>query len=166
MKTIFLTIGLVISLIIQIFFLQTWQSSVIVPNILLAFIVMVGLYSNTEQLLWMSLFAGLFSDIYSSSEFGFYLGFYLLLAIISKYLLKFGEVEYSWWRPLVFLAMASAVQALVIDAGLYSSLSFWTVTTMILSYVTFTVIAGAIWYLIMSQADELIKRLVVIKANK
>ena len=95
MKTAFLTIGLIISLIIQIFFLQSWQATMIAPNILLAFLVVISLYSSTEQLFWMALISGLIADLYSSSDFGFYLGFFILTAIVSKYVLKFGEIEFS-----------------------------------------------------------------------
>ena len=138
----------------------------IAPNILLAFLVVISLYSNTEQLLWMSLISGLMADLYSSSDFGFYLGFFILTAIVSKYVLKFGEIEFSWWRPLVFLAMVSAIQALVVGAGFYSASTFWNVTNTIISYVVLTVLSGVIWYLILSQIDEFIKRLILVKANR
>ena len=163
MKTFLLALGLVISLILQIFFLQSWQITSIVPNVLLAFIVVVSLYSNTEQLLWMGLIAGLFSDIYSSADFGFYLGFYLLVVIVAKYILKFGKIEFSWWRPLIYLAALSFLQIVVQNFGIFSSLSFWAVTRNIFGYVVSTVGVGLIWYLLLSQTDDLIKRLNITK---
>jgi rod shape-determining protein MreD len=166
MKTFLLSIGLIFSLILQLFLFQSWQSEVIVPNVVLAFIIVASLYTKTEQLLWMSLIAGLFCDIYSSSDFGFYIGFYLLVGILAKYLLKFGEVEYSWWRPLLFLAFMSAAQVLAVSAGIFSSMTFWSVTRVITTYVTYTVVVGLIWYLVIYQADEFIKRLTITKAIK
>ncbi len=161
MKTFFLSIGLIISILMQIFVFQSWQVGVVVPNVLLAFIVVASLYAKTEQLLWMSLIAGLFCDLYSSSDFGFYIGFYLLTAIVAKYLLKFGEVEFSWWRPLVLLTFMCLVQVLVVSVGLFSMLSFYSVTKIMISYVAYTVMIGLIWYLLMSQVDEFVKRLIV-----
>ena len=161
MKTVILAIGLAIALVIQLFVLQSWQTSGIAPNVLLAFLVVSSIFVKSEQLLWLSLVAGVLSDFYSTSDFGLYLGFYLLVAIIAKYLLKFGETEFSWWRPLVFLAILCFLQAIVINFGQFSSLYWWAVTKSIIQYVVFTMFAGVIWYLIIKQADDFIKKLTV-----
>ena len=103
MKTVLLAIALVISILLQLFFLQSWQADGISANVVLAYLAIISIYTSTEQMLWMSLFAGLSSDMYSSGDFGFYLGFYLLVAVACKYLFKFGSQEHSWWKPIFLL---------------------------------------------------------------
>lgn len=159
MKSFFLGAGLALSIILQLFVLQSWQVGLIVPNILLAFIVVASLYVDTEQLLWAGLISGLSCDLYSSSDFGFYLGFYLLVVIVAKYVLKFGVIEFSWWRPLIYLAVVAFIQLIVTSFGIFNSLSLWAVTKNIFTYVVLTMVIGLIWYLIMSQIDDFIKRL-------
>lgn len=158
MKSILLAVGLVFSLIMQLFFLQTWQIDGITANIVLSFIVVVSLYTSNEQELWLCLAAGLFSDLYSSIDFGFYMGFYLLVGILSKYVFKFGEIEHSWWRPLVFIAIASLVQGIVLSIPIFSTLSTLIVTQRIVYYVVLSTGAGLIWYLVFAQAIDFVRR--------
>jgi rod shape-determining protein MreD len=165
-KTIILAIGLAVALIVQLFVLQSWQTGGITPNVLLAYLVILSIFVKSEQLLWLSLVAGVLSDFYSTSDFGLYLGFYLLVAIIAKYLLIFGETEFSWWRPLVFLAVLCFLQSIVINFDQFSSLNWWAVTKSIIQYVIFTTFAGVIWYLIIKQADDFIKKLSVSRVTR
>lgn len=159
MKLWLLIIGLLVSIFTQIFLLQGWQSEMIVGNLLLAYLVVVSLYATKEQMLWMALFAGLASDIYSSLDFGFYLGFYLLLAITCKYLLRFGETELSWWRPLVVIAIASTLQAALVSLPIIAQNPGWGVAQNFLTFVSLSVASGAIWYLVLHQATEITKKL-------
>ena len=159
MKSVFLAICLVICVLLQLFFLQSWQTSGITGNLILSFIVIAALFASTEELLWLALFGGLFSDLYSSSEFGFYLGFYLLVAVIAKYFLKFGEDEYSWWKPIVYLVAVCSVQAIMVSLPLLASNSPLAVTARLVVYFSFTAIAGVVWYLIFTQLVELSKKI-------
>jgi rod shape-determining protein MreD len=158
MKSALFAIGLVFSLISQLFFMQTWQVSSITGNIVLAFLVVISLYSTNEQELWLCLFAGLFSDLYSSVDFGFYLGFYLLIGILTKYVFKFGEIEHSWWRPIVLIGAAALVQGIVLSIPIFGTLSLLTVTQRIIPYVILSMIAGLIWYLVFAQAIDFVRR--------
>ena len=166
MKSFVLGICLVVAIIVQLFVLQSWQVEGITPNVLLAFIVIASLFVKAEQLLWMSLAAGTLSDFYSSSDLGLYLGLYLLVAIISKYLLKYGETEFSWWRPLILLALVCGLQSIIVNFGQVGNLSWWAVTKSVMQYVSLTVMVGAIWYLIIKQLDDLIARVSITKAIK
>lgn len=163
MKSVFLAICLAICVLLQIFFLQSWQTSGMTGNLILSFIVVAALFASTEELLWLALFGGLLSDLYASSEFGFYVGAYLLVAVIAKYFLKFGEVEYSWWKPIVFLSIASFVQGMVASLPLLASSSILAVTTRLVAYVSLTAIAGVVWYLIFTQLADLSKKINVSK---
>jgi len=159
MKTVLLAIALVISILLQLFFLQSWQADGISANVVLAYLAIISIYTTTEQMLWMSLFAGLSSDMYSSGDFGFYLGFYLLVAVACKYLFKFGSQEHSWWKPIFFLAFAASAQSLVVSLPLYSSSAAWEVTQQALTFVILTVGVGVLWYLLLSQLLEMANRI-------
>lgn len=159
MKLLMLIGCMVVSILAQLFVLQGWHSEMLTANILLAFFVMASLYSTREQLLWIALACGLFSDFYSSVDFGFYLGFYLLLAIVCKYLFAFGESDHSSWRLLLVLVMASSLQAIsitlpIILQGWNKELFFniaWFVGT--------TALAGGVWYLILNTMNDYLKKL-------
>lgn len=159
MKLWLLIVGLLLSIIVQLFFFQSWQTGMVIGNILMAFLVVASLFTTKEQMLWMALFAGLASDLYSSLDFGFYLGFYLLLAIVAKYLLKFGETETSWWRPIILIAIAATIQAVLVSLPLIALNLGWNLAQNLAYFVIFSVISGVIWYLILSQAKELTKKL-------
>ncbi|TXI86417.1 MAG: hypothetical protein E6Q36_09375 [Chryseobacterium sp.] len=159
MKLWLLIVGLIISIVCQVFFLQGWQSESVVGNFLLAYLVVVCLYGSKEQMLWMALVAGLMSDLYSNLDFGFYLGFYLLLVIVCKYLLKFGETELSWWRPLVVIAIAASLQAILVSLPVIAQNPGWVLAQNLALFVSLSVAGGVIWYLILNQASEITKKL-------
>ncbi len=154
MKAVLLATALLVSIVLQFFFLQSWQADGLTANIVLSFIVVVSLQAKTEQLMWLSLLAGLSSDLYAAGDFGFYLGFYLLVGIISKYLLKFGERDYSWWRPLLYLALVATIQALVVSLPLLNSTPAWPLAQQVAGYVLLTTVAGLIWYVLLSQISQ------------
>lgn len=131
----------------------------VVANLLLAFFIVSSLFASREQMLWMALVCGLLSDLYSSVDFGFYLGFYLLLAVICKYLLKFGETEYSWWRPIVVLGIAAVSQFVLVSLPLLAQGVEWSMAQNLLGFVVLTMVAGGVWYLGLSYLDELSKNL-------
>lgn len=154
MKMWLLVLGLVVAILLQLFFLQGWQSDLVLGNVLMSYLVVVSLYSTKEQMLWMALFAGLISDLYSSLDFGFYLGLYLLLAIVCKYLLKFGETEKSWWRPLVVIAIAALLQAVLVSLPLIALNLGWNMAQNIFYFVSFSVVSGGIWYLLLNITND------------
>lgn len=131
----------------------------VVGNVLMAYLIIVSLFTTKEQMLWMALFAGLASDLYSNLDFGFYLGFYLLIAIVCKYLLKFGETETSWWRPMVLIAVIASLQSLLVSLPLVALNLGWSLAQNIAYFVIFSVASGGIWYLVLSQASEITKKL-------
>ncbi len=154
MKATLLATALLVSIVLQFFLLQSWQVDGLTANIVLSFIVIVSLHAKTKQLMWLSLLAGLSSDLYAAGDFGFYLGFYLLVAIISKYWLKFGERDYSWWRPILYLAFVATIQALVVSLPLLNSSPVWQLAQQVASYVLLTTVAGLIWYILLSQISQ------------
>ncbi len=154
MKAALLATALLVSIGLQFFFLQSWQVDGLTANIVLSFIVVASLQAKTEQLMWLSLLAGLSSDLYAAGDFGFYLGFYLLVSIISKYLLKFGERDYSWWRPILYLAIVSIVPGVVITLPLLNSSPAWQLAQQVAGYVLLTTMTGLIWYILLSQISQ------------
>lgn len=166
MKAIFLAVIVVVSLLVQVFLLQSWQVSQPVLNLVLALLVVACLFNSLEYMLWAAFGAGLFLDLYAHGNFGFNLGFYLLLIIICKYLLGFGEREHSWWRPVAVVGIATFLQAI-----LYNLSSLWSGAVLILSqqillYVCFSMLAAAICYLVLIQFDHLSKQLSIFRIGR
>lgn len=159
MRPWLLIVGLIASIFLQLFFLQGWQSEMVVGNFLLAYLVVACLYSSREQMLWAALVAGFMSDLYSNLDFGFYLGFYLLLVIVCKYLLKFGKTNLSWWRLLVVIAIASSLQAILVALPVIVQNPGWVLAQNLALFVSSSVAGGAVWYLILNQAFEITKKL-------
>ena len=158
MKIWIVVIGLIIAAFLQLFLLQGWQTGMVIGNVLMSYLVVVSLYTTKEQMLWLALLAGLLSDLYSNLDFGFYLGLYLLLAIVCKYLFKFGESEYSWWQPLSVIALASLLQAILVSLPLIALSLGWGLAQNIVSFVSFSVISGGIWYLLLNQLAGVTKK--------
>jgi|GEM_PF-1556981 len=166
MKAIFLAAAVIVSLLVQVFFLQGWQVSQPVLNLVLALLVVACLFNSLEYMLWAAFGAGLFLDFYAHGNFGFNLGFYLLLIIVCKYLLGFGEREHSWWRPVAVVGVATFLQAV-----LYNISSLWSGAALVLSqqilaYVCFSMLAAAICYLILVQFEHLSKKLSFFKIGR
>ena len=159
MKLVGLVFLFVLSVIIQMFFLESWQVAGVTANIVLAFLVVSCLFIPLEQILWMGLVGGLVFDFYNNADFGFNMGFYILIVIVAKYIFKFGENEYSWWKPAVFAVTAAFIQALLLRfSNIFIGFS-WTVAAQIMAYSLLTGAAAIIWYLVIGQVEELADKL-------
>ena len=156
MKSVVAAILLGLSLLAQLFLFQAWQVACIVPNVTLGLLVMLSLYMNVEQLLWMGLFSGLFFDLYGKVDFGLYLGFYILVVLICKLVFKFGEVERSWWRPTVVVAISALVQYVLIGLPIDLGQSNWLFFERAISFVGLTAGVAMLWYLILTQIQQLL----------
>jgi len=155
MKLISLIVLFIMSIIAQIFFLEGWQVVGVTANIVLAFLVVTCLFIPLEQILWFGLIGGLMFDFYNNADFGFNMGFYILVIIVAKYLLKFGENEYSWWKPALFASVAALVQAMLLRfSSIFLNFS-WAIAWQVLAYSMLTGLAAIAWYLVIGQVAEL-----------
>lgn len=155
MKLISLIVLFIMSILAQIFFLESWQVVGVTANIVLAFLVVTCLFIPLEQILWFGLIGGLMFDFYNNADFGFNMGFYILVIIVAKYLLKFGENEYSWWKPALFASLAALVQAMLLRfSSIFLNFS-WGVVWQVLAYGILTGLAAIVWYLVIGQVVEL-----------
>lgn len=154
MKLIVLIVLFVLTLLAQLFFLQSWQIAGVTANIMIAFLVVACLFIDAERMLWLGLVAGLMFDFYSSADFGLNLGFYILLVVVCKYLLKFGESEHSWWRPALVAGIATSLYALMLALNaIFSSFSWSILAQVVLSGVLSAAAAG-LWWLLLSNIFE------------
>ena len=155
MKLISLIVLFIMSIIAQIFFLEGWQVVGVTANIVLAFLVVTCLFIPLEQILWFGLIGGLMFDFYNNADFGFNMGFYILVIIVAKYLLKFGENEYSWWKPALFASVAALVQAMLLRfSSIFLNFS-WAIAWQVLAYSMLTGLVAIAWYLVIGQVAEL-----------
>lgn len=159
MKLIVLVVMFVLTLLAQLFFIQSWQTVSVTANLMIAFLVVSCLFIDAERMLWLGLVAGLMFDYYSSADFGLNLGFYILLIVVCKYLLKFGENEHSWWRPALMAGIATTVYGLMLALNsIFSSFAFSILGQVVLSGILSAVAAG-LWWLLLSNLFEASNRI-------
>ena len=155
MKLLALIVLFVLSILVQIFFLEGWQAVGVTANIVLAFLIVSCLFVPLEQVLWLGLIGGLMFDFYNNADFGFNMGFYILAIVVAKYLLKFGENEYSWWKPALFATIAALIQAVLLRfSNIFLNFS-WGVIGQVLAYSILTGLTAVVWYLVIGQVVEL-----------
>lgn len=154
MKLLVLVLAFIISLVLQIFFLESWQLAGVTANVVLAFLIVSCLFISTDQIIWLGLAGGLVFDFYSSADFGFNMGFYILVVILSKFILKIGEVEHSWWKPVLFAFAMAIAQAILLKFSVLITGVSWSEFIQIIVYGLLTGLIATIWYLVLSQLFE------------
>jgi cell shape-determining protein MreD len=159
MKLAGVIILFIASLIIQLFFLESWQVAGVTANVVLAFLVVACLFVPLEQILWLGLIGGLMFDFYNNADFGFSMGFYLLIILLAKLIFKFGENEHSWWKPVFFVVTASLVQATLLRFSNVLLGFNWIVILQIILYSLFTGLVAVAWYLVLGQLNDLSEKI-------
>lgn len=159
MKLAGVIILFIASLIIQLFFLESWQVAGVTANVVLAFLVVACLFVPLEQILWLGLIGGLMFDFYNNADFGFSMGFYLLIILLAKLIFKFGENEHSWWKPVLFVVTASLVQATLLRFSNVLLGFNWIVILQIILYSLFTGLVAVAWYLVLGQLNDLSEKI-------
>lgn len=158
MKLFFLITVFVVCLIAQLFFMEAWQVSGVTPNLLIGFLVMSCLFINLDRMVWLGVLAGMYADFYSSGIFGLNIVFYVALILICKLLFKFGQQEYSWWKPVAVAAGAACLQGLIFQFPSIISGSTTLISSLLL-YSGLTALMAAGWYLLLRQLFELAEKI-------
>ncbi len=158
---------LVLVLLLQYFLFVALGTDVIIPNVTLATLVVLSFYVDVEQLMWLGLVGGLFSDLYSGAEFGLYLGLFVLVVLVCKMILNFSSANRSWWLATVVLAVATFVQAIILSMPLLGSqLGHWPeLVIQTLWFVCLTVVSGIILYFLLQYANQNFSRYFQAKAK-
>ena len=159
MKLIVLIVLFVLTLLAQLFFLQSWQIAGVTANIMIAFLVVACLFIDAERMLWLGLVAGLMFDFYNNAGFGFCMGFYLLAILLAKLVFKFCENEHSWWKPVIFVVIASLIQAILLRFSNVLLGFNWVVVFQIVIYSLLTGLAAVVWYLVLGQLNDLSEKI-------
>ena len=119
MKPYKLTLLIIIVLMLQVGFLPAWHPFGVVPDLLLAVVICLALYTTTTEALICAMVVGLALDISSGADFGLRLGFYTVVALGVSLLNRAGlALDSLLWR----LGMATLITVLangVILIGLY-----------------------------------------------
>ena len=159
MKLVSVVLLFVLSLLVQIFFMESWQVAGVTANVVMAFIVVACLFMPLEQILWLGLFGGLMFDFYNNADFGFSMGFYLLAILLAKLVFKFGENEHSWWKPVIFVVIASLIQAILLRFSNVLLGFNWVVVFQIVIYSLLTGLVAVAWYLVLGQLNDLSEKI-------
>jgi rod shape-determining protein MreD len=123
-----LTIVIIIVLMLQVGFLPAWHPFSVVPDLLLATVICLALYTTATEALICAIVVGLALDLSSGADFGLRLGFYVVVALAVSLLSRAGlALDSLPWRLglatiLVLLANGVILIGLVIHgAGLPGS---------------------------------------------
>jgi rod shape-determining protein MreD len=81
MKPYKLTLLIIVVLMLQVGFLPAWQPLGVVPDLLLAVVICLALYTTATEALICAMVVGLALDISSGADFGLRLGFYTVVAL-------------------------------------------------------------------------------------
>lgn len=157
MKTAIAAILVIVALLIQFCLMVAWGDSMVIPNVTLALLVMLSFYVDVEQLMWLGLFAGLFSDLYSHTEFGVYLGMFILVILVCKLVFRFDSNNKSWWLASLVLLAASLVQAIILAIPLVSSGlggGVGVLSEQVVWFVIGTAVTGLAFFLLLQFANQ------------
>ncbi len=109
MRRLVLLIGVAFALVLQVGFIPALHPFGVVPNIILALVVLVGLMGTATAALSIAVAGGLVLDLTSGDDFGLRLGLLVLVALAC------GMVHRAGWSlggPAVALALTAAATLL------------------------------------------------------
>ncbi len=119
MKPYKLTLLIIVVLMLQVGFLPGWQPLNVVPDLLLAVVICLALYTTVTEALICAVVVGLALDISSGTDFGLRLGFYTVVALGVSLLHRAGlALDSLPWR-LALAALLTLMANGVILLGLY-----------------------------------------------
>jgi len=119
MKPYKLTILIIVVLMLQVGFLPAWHPLGVVPDLLLAVVICLALYTTATEALICAMVVGLALDLSSGADFGLRLGFYTVVALGVSLLHRAGlALDSLPWR-LGLAAILVILANLVILIGLF-----------------------------------------------
>lgn len=162
-KSLFLILLLVTCLLIQFSLFQSFQLVVVFPNIVLSLIVVIGLYADYEQVLWLSLISGVSNDLYSSLGVGFNIVFYIVIGLLCKVVYKKIPVDRRLLVASALIVIISGLQATAIMLSVFTEVKFFTAAQNVLLYVILTSITAVAWFGIFNYLSSHSRKLNLIK---
>lgn len=115
MKPWRLSLLILVVIILQVGFLPAWRPLGVVPDLLLALVLALGLYTTAGEALITALVGGLALDLSSGSDFGLRLGFYTVVALVVALLQRSGWLLDSLtWRLGLIALLTLAANGLVL----------------------------------------------------
>lgn len=157
-----------LALLLQFCLFTAWSGEMVIPNLTLAVLVMLSFYIDTEQMMWLALLAGLFTDLYSHAEFGLFIGLYILVVLVCKVVLNLSNSHRSWWLATVVLAVSALVQGLFMLVPLISS-SFANNAAGLIEQVLWLVVLttgfGLLVYVLLRFGNQTVSRYFAAKAG-
>jgi len=99
MKAYRLTVLIIIVTLLQVGFLAAWRPFGVTPDLLLAVVIALALYTSASEALICAMVAGLALDLSSGADFGLRLGFYTVVALIVSLMNRAGvALDSAIWR--------------------------------------------------------------------
>lgn len=99
MKTYKLIALIILVILLQVGFLAAWRPFGVTPDLLLAVVISLALYTTASEALICAITAGLALDLSSGADFGLRLGFYTVVALIVSLMNRAGvALDSAVWR--------------------------------------------------------------------
>lgn len=99
MKAYKLIVLIILVILLQVGFLAAWRPFGVTPDLLLAVVISLALYTTASEALICAIAAGLALDLSSGADFGLRLGFYTVVALIVSLMNRAGvALDSAVWR--------------------------------------------------------------------
>jgi rod shape-determining protein MreD len=122
---------MMIAIVLQLSFLPALRPFGVVPDLLLAIVVLAGLEGTASLALITAVAGGLAMDLASGANFGMWTGILLLAALATGLVHRAGLELGSGVVAVVLVAAGTLLSALVILLGLVSVTSHWPVAALV-----------------------------------
>jgi rod shape-determining protein MreD len=123
MKPYKLTLLTIVVLMLQVGFLPAWHPFGVVPDLLLAVVICLALYTTATEALICAMVVGLALDLSSGADFGLRLGFYTVVALAVSLLSRAGLALDSlpWRLGLAAILVVLANGVILVDLALHGA---------------------------------------------
>ena len=127
MKRAALVVIVVLALVAQLSLLPALRPLGVVPNVMLALVVLVGLEGTASLALLAAVTGGLAVDLASGTNFGLWSGVLVLAALVTGMVHRAGIELQGPVVALVMVAAGTLLMTLMILAGVANAVSYWPV---------------------------------------
>lgn len=121
MKAYRLMLIIIVVVMLQVGFLAAWRPFDVVPDLLLAVVIALALYTTASEALISAVIGGLALDLSSGADFGLRLGFYTVVALVVSLMNRAGVAldSLAWRLGLVALLVVLAHGVILVGLALH-----------------------------------------------
>ena len=140
MKRIVCIVLAVAVVLLQMSLLPALRPFGVVPNLMLVFVVLMGLEGTASSALVVALAGGLALDFASGADFGLWTGVLTLAALLTGMVHRAGLELKSIWPAVALVVAGTIVMAVILLLGLVNAVGVWPVGGLAVRVVTEVII--------------------------